>query len=452
MRRDYYLHKRKNGIYYVEFNDKVSGKKLSAKSTGETDEIQAKVKVELWKQYGIPTGKKKELRSIDETAEIETVIKILRKANFNADDAMRIVQTLKNIGLIDIAAVKNTGAGAVKFIDYIKEFWDYDRSEYIKNRLSHGKKIGRTHTHLCMLYVKSVMIGFFGDKKLNCVTTDDLQKLTNNLYERGLATSTIIHILLCAETPLKWAYKHNIIPSDPCIGLEKFAIVHKERGILTELEAAEVLHLEHWRDKRAFVASFISFTTGARLGEILALRPSSIKNDLLSITNSYSRLDGLKCPKNTKKRLVPLYPYVKQCLLNLLTNNPNKESEDPFFFYSSRTDKPCSCDILQRGLREVLRKLGIDWRARNISFHSWRHMFITYANMEADAKKVMKISGHLSDEVFKRYANHVDENDIREVGMIMGKVFDNILQIPKVSILPVWQQALPLQDFGQCSP
>jgi len=36
-RRKYYLHQRKNGIYFVEFIDEVSGKKLNAKSTGETD-------------------------------------------------------------------------------------------------------------------------------------------------------------------------------------------------------------------------------------------------------------------------------------------------------------------------------------------------------------------------------------------------------------------------------
>ena len=35
MRRECYLHKRQSGIYYVEFIDKVSGKKLTARSTGK---------------------------------------------------------------------------------------------------------------------------------------------------------------------------------------------------------------------------------------------------------------------------------------------------------------------------------------------------------------------------------------------------------------------------------
>jgi hypothetical protein len=57
MLRDYYLHKRKNGIYYVEFVDKVSETKLSARSTGESDPVKAQVKAELWKANGVPVGK-----------------------------------------------------------------------------------------------------------------------------------------------------------------------------------------------------------------------------------------------------------------------------------------------------------------------------------------------------------------------------------------------------------
>jgi len=55
MRREYYLHKRKSGVYYVEFIDKASGRKLSARSTGETDKVKAQVKAELWpcNPYGV---------------------------------------------------------------------------------------------------------------------------------------------------------------------------------------------------------------------------------------------------------------------------------------------------------------------------------------------------------------------------------------------------------------
>ena len=90
MRREYYLHKRKNGIFYVEFINPENGEKLSARSTGESDKIKAQVKAELWKVNGIPTGRIKKPRPIEEAAEIETIIKVIRKSDLNADDALRI--------------------------------------------------------------------------------------------------------------------------------------------------------------------------------------------------------------------------------------------------------------------------------------------------------------------------------------------------------------------------
>jgi len=100
MRRSYYIHQRKNGIFYVEFVNPENGKKLSARSTGETDQIKAQVKAELWKINGIPTDRLQKPRPIIEAAGIESIIRSIRKSEILAEDALRIVDTLKNIGLL----------------------------------------------------------------------------------------------------------------------------------------------------------------------------------------------------------------------------------------------------------------------------------------------------------------------------------------------------------------
>ncbi|MCL2242915.1 MAG: hypothetical protein FWC03_00420 [Treponema sp.] len=74
MRREFYLHKRKNGIFYVEFINPENGIKLFARSTGESDKIKAQVKAELWKKSGIPTGRFKKPRPLFEAAGIESII------------------------------------------------------------------------------------------------------------------------------------------------------------------------------------------------------------------------------------------------------------------------------------------------------------------------------------------------------------------------------------------
>jgi len=125
-----------------------------------------------------------------------------------------------------------------------------------------------------------------------------------------LATSTINLALLACCTPLKWAFNEKIIPANPVTGLTKFSITNKERGVLTEEEGCEVFAVD-WKDKRAFVASLVAATTGARQGECLALRRSDIGDDRLHIAHNYSKLDGLKCPKNGYKRFAPLLPVVR---------------------------------------------------------------------------------------------------------------------------------------------
>jgi integrase len=449
MCREYYLHPRPNGIYYVEFKDKVSGKKLTARSTGETDKFKAHLRAELWLVNGIPAGRSGKPRSIEEIAGIESVIKTIRKANLNADDALRIVSVLKSMGLIDIAAVKNTGRGAVPFVQFLETFWDFDKSEYIRDQLAHGFRFGRNHAYQCQIRLSKNIKPFFSDKKLNCVTTDDLEKFTIKLANAGFSTMTIYqHILICS-TALKWAFNKKIISANPAIGLSKFSITSKERGILTETEAAAVFAVA-WKDKRAFVASLVAVTTGARLGECLVLRRSDIGTDTLDIAHSYSYLGGLKCPKNGKKRVVPLLPEVRIALLDLLKDNPH-DVDDPFVLFSLLPDRPIDPKVILKGFKKALDtvnteylraaqkanlekpEIQIDYKSRNIVFHSWRHYFCSKITQQIEGEKVAKVSGHLSEAVFKKYADHIERKNIKEVGDAAAQAFGNVLQFRKVS-------------------
>ena len=428
-RKEFYLHRRKSGTYFVEFVDPVSGKKLSAKSTGETVLQKAETIARLWLVNGVPAGKQKTPRAIEEIGGVEFIVKSIKKAELNSDDALKITAVLKNLGLIDFTAVKNTGRGAVPFIQFLESFWDYDKSEYIKDRLSHGYRFSKRYAYECQIRVNSVLKPFFQGKKLNCITTDDLRELSNQLADRGMATSTINQILLCACTPLKYAFNQKYIASNPCQGLTKFSVTNKERGILTEKEAAAVFAVD-WKDKRAFTASLLACTCGARQGEILALRRSDIGTDTLSIAHSYSQLDGLKCPKNGHKRIAPLLPEVKAALLGLLNDNPHNV-DDPFIFYSIYPDRPVDPQIVLDGFKDALKKIGVDYKSRSIIFHSWRHFFCSKITEIIDAEKVAKVSGHLSPNVFEKYADHIEMKNIQDVGNAAALAFGNVLQFPK---------------------
>jgi len=95
-KRKYYLHKRKNGVYYVEIINQITGKKTSAKSTGKKDKDEAVELVERWLVNGIPkkrTGSDIHL-PIEHEQTVEAIILAIRKAKLTPEDAVRIIAHL----------------------------------------------------------------------------------------------------------------------------------------------------------------------------------------------------------------------------------------------------------------------------------------------------------------------------------------------------------------------
>ena len=84
------------------------------------------------------------------------------------------------------------------------------------------------------------------------------------------------------------------------------------------------------------------------------------------------------------------------------------------------------------GLKEALGKIGVDYTARYIGFHSWRHFSCSQITQIIDGKKVAKVSGHLSEEVFRRYESHIEAKNVQEVGNAAAVAFGNVLQFRKV--------------------
>jgi integrase len=127
---------------------------------------------------------------------------------------------------------------------------------------------------------------------------------------------------------------------------------------------------------------------------------------------------------------VPLLPEVKTVLLDLLKDNPHN-ADDPFIFYSSLSDKPTEPHIIREGLNNALKKIKVDYKGRYITYHSWRHFFCSQMTQQIEGEKVAKVSDHLSEGVFKKYADHIETKNIQEVGNAAAQVFKNIVKFRK---------------------
>ncbi|MDR0600247.1 MAG: hypothetical protein LBG84_09260 [Treponema sp.] len=230
--------------------DRKTGKKLPARSTRTRNHDEALLVIADWLVNGIKNRKDFAPRPLETFCDVKGIIKAIRKTELAPDDAMRIVKTLTDLSLIDILAVPR-GNGSICFISYLLDFWNYDTSEYLKERISHGYSLTKRHCHECANYTRLHWELFFKDRKLNTVTLQDLKDFSQTLYDKGLASGTINHILNVGKKALKEAYRKQLIPFDSTDGLAYFSGKTKKRGVLTPEEAARLFSLE-WGDKRAY--------------------------------------------------------------------------------------------------------------------------------------------------------------------------------------------------------
>ena len=282
------------------------------------------------------------------------------------------------------------------------------------------------------------------------------------LKDKGLAPATINKDLSAATTALRWAAANEIIPTDPTHGLRGFSGQCKHRGILEPAEV-KALFSTTWEDERARVADLVAATTGARLGEVLAVQLQDIGENRLHVRHSYSIKDGLKCTKTGEEREVPLLPAVRSALLALDAKNlaalqeeharlpeadrPPLPGPERFIFAGAKPDRPIDANRILLGFRKALvsmnggtwgsdkkpeekaarEKILAEYSARSIDFHSWRHWYAKTMADRLDSKAVQRATGHKTAAMLEHYADHVAAEDLARLGVAAGEAFGQLV-------------------------
>ncbi|GAB6391358.1 MAG: tyrosine-type recombinase/integrase [Treponematales bacterium] len=412
MTRSYYLHKR-GAVYYAELVDKKTGLKLVARSTGERDRDAALLVVAGWLERGLPNPRLKKPRPVQAAFDLRGILDAVRRADLDSEGAMAVVSVLKERGLVDIGVVPKD-AGAVRLAKALVDFWDYETSPFVKSTLGHGHTLGKSHCAVMQSMARRYWAPYWGDKAMREVTTDGLEAFGQHLRDTGLQSSTVNSILNSGTRAFAYWHKKGLLPENPGVGLERFSGGKKKRGVLTEAEAA-ALFARPWHDHVAKVASLIAATSGMRAGEVLALQARDIGETILEVRHSWSMTEGLKAPKNGEERRVPLLPEPRAALMALLRDNPHTDTPlgERFVFWGERSDAPrVDSGFMLDALHDELAKMGVDWRARNIVFHGWRHFYSARMAALESAEKVRRATGHKTASVFEEYAAHVAERDL----------------------------------------
>jgi len=337
---------------------------------------------------------------------------LLEGGKLGSIDLERITQALSSQGLVVNSIVQNKTQSIectkTLLVPFLENFWTYETSPYVQDKLIHKQKIGKRHCYDSInriAYWKT----FFGDEKfLEDVTTVDLKTFEKSLADNGLSTGTLNHIMIAGKTAFKWAVANKKLADDPCLGLTRYGKETKERNILTEDEVKKLFEV-NWADERARVGSLVAMTCGLRMGEALALRMCDVTENRLYVRHSWSVIDGLKTPKNGKCREVPLLPSVRNALMMLATTNPFGWDEERFIFNGTNPDKPVVEHVLNDGFKEALETSGVSEQQRknrNIVFHSWRHYYAKVIADRVEQRQAQLALGHMTAAMTAFYADH----------------------------------------------
>jgi integrase len=406
--------------YSVSFKDK-NGKYLAPVSTGKKTEEEAIQAAFLMLRDGVQHDEKAE------TVHDLSLKDMVRRIN-SKTEAEIILTEMKRLGWIKSYVLKET-PGDVDFISYLKGFWDWDTSPYVKEKLRRAHGI---HKHHCMKQGRTITLyweDYFKGRFLGDITAADIDGFITFMGEKELSAARKNIVIKAGFKALRWAFAKKKIEVDPTRGHIMFTGDEKKRHILTPSVVAAAFRTV-WKDDRAKIANMLASVTGMRSGEIMALRFKDLGSDCIYVNGSWNSTDKLKPTKNNQPRKVEIpFPILINGLVELAKQNPWGVKPDSFVFWAeTKKDIPMSGRFFVYGLRDALIQVGYSKdEADKYMFHGWRHFFTSYMVKKLDRKLLKSQTGHLTDEMIELYADHETEGDRETIHNVSKETFAGLL-------------------------
>ena len=474
--RQFYLYKNQSGYYNAVLVDPFTGKKGKDKSTHTKDKIQAAVIASGWVEHGVPEARpnsrnysldnsaprlnlKDICERVNETEAFELVNMLIKKyglmipSSVMAEPVVQVTSTpvvetenkeaapapKKRIVFVKKKAVEEPAPKpkekekGILLSEFLLNFWDYEKSDFIKRYILHGHSMTKRHTDNMLSLVRNYWQPYFGDE----ITVQELDRTALDDFffylstEKGLKGGTVNKAINCGSRAMRYLFENKKIDSNPMAGIERFNPEEAKRGIPTESEVKKLLNA-NWQNEAYFLAFKLGAFCGLRAGEISGLRVCDLDldADLIHVRHSWNDTDGLKCPKNSDVRDLPIDHITLLQLTSLARENPNYSDLSYVFFSPVKPEQPYWPSYYVDGLYAALEEIGISEeqrKERKIVFHSLRHFCATSLSQKADLKTVQAVMGHRSEDMTKHYSDHETQEKIQNMRNIMQVTWDNIL-------------------------
>lgn len=307
-----------------------------------------------------------------------------------------------------------------KFKEFSKPFWIPETCPIVKSKIKRGGTITKGYCKQCRQLIENHLIPAFGKMALGQISPDKIEQWLLDLPEKKqINNKTANKALLVLRQMLDIAVKQKIIPYNPCHSVKPLIEHDSRRSAFTTEEVKTILTYK-WDNEAARVACLLSATTGMRMGEIRALTVEHIHPDYIEVCQAWAEHDGLKSTKSGKDRDIP----IENDLYRILMNIAPMESG---YIFTYNLNKPVDSQFITLRLKKVMEAVGIDWRKKNLSFHSFRHYFNTRLVAAGIGDELVRaVVGHESSEMTQHYL-HLKTEDMNFVRQVSSELISSCL-------------------------
>lgn len=395
--------------------------------------------------YFVKRGKVYHCRFLSEDTDADNRRKVTKSKTTKETNLSRAITKVK--GWLDAGTVTTKPTALEPFL---LEFWDFDKSLYLKKKqigkkggertASKQKGVSQAYADAQLSIVKRLIVPYFKEQGIT-----DLHELNTRTIDEwfvaigsrdDVSARTLNRARQALFTALKQAAKWGLIPYAPT-PIDKAEEPPSQRRPFSQSEMQKLLYDVAWLDERARVAVALAFDTGMRLGEVRGLRWHNVFDDGVAVVENYVDTEahlypdtrGCKPPKSNKARgedvHLAISEYTAKGIESLRKLSPWKADPESFVFFNFDTaGAPISRDEITAGLDAAKKAAEITGKGK--TFHSLRHAAISIWGPHMAPGERLAYFGHADFAIQDRYTHSTEEG--REA---LRKVKGTILPFPK---------------------
>jgi integrase len=239
--------------------------------------------------------------------------------------------------------------------------------------------------------LKVHLVPWFGTKKLDAITSEDVQRLKSQLQSK--APKTVNNVLTVLNTLLKKAVDWDLVERMPC-SIRLLPVPKSSAGFHNFDEYNRLVEAAKSADPNTYLLVLLGGDAGLRCGEMMALEWSDVDLGKRQMCVQRSEWRGhVTAPKSGRLRYVPL------------TNRLTAALRASRHLRGSRV--VCGHDgapLTQHDVQRLVARAARRARVRHVGVHVLRHTFCSHLSMRgAPVRAIQELAGHQEIGTTQRY-------------------------------------------------